>query len=76
MSLGANVSLLVAAQAPERVKGLVLEMPVLEWAVPAAAITFVPMLFAVHFARPLVRRDGLRCSAAFPAPASAPSTAP
>ncbi len=56
VSLGANVSLLVAAQAPERVKGLVLEMPVLEWAVPAAAITFVPMLFAVHFARPVVTR--------------------
>ena len=56
VSLGANVSLLVAAQAPERVQGLVLEMPVLEWAVPAAAITFVPMLLAVHFARPLVRR--------------------
>jgi pimeloyl-ACP methyl ester carboxylesterase len=56
VSLGANVSLLVAAQAPERVKGLVIEMPVLEWAVPAAAITFVPMLLAVHFARPLVTR--------------------
>ena len=56
VSLGANVSLLVTAQAPERVEGLVLEMPVLEWAVPAAAITFVPMLLAVHFARPLVRR--------------------
>jgi pimeloyl-ACP methyl ester carboxylesterase len=56
VSLGANVSLLVTAHAPERVKGLILEMPVLEWAVPAAAITFVPMLFAVHFARPVVRR--------------------
>ncbi|MGA3147510.1 MAG: alpha/beta hydrolase [Acidimicrobiales bacterium] len=56
VSLGANVSLLVAAQAPERVQGMVLEMPVLEWAVPAAAITFVPMLLAVHFARPLVRQ--------------------
>ncbi len=56
VSLGANVSLLVAAQAPERLQGMVLEMPVLEWAVPAAAITFVPMLFAVHFARPLVRK--------------------
>jgi pimeloyl-ACP methyl ester carboxylesterase len=56
VSLGANVSLLVAALAPERVQGMVLEMPVLEWAVPAAAITFVPMLLAVHFARPLVRR--------------------
>ena len=56
VSLGANVSLLVAAQAPERLQGMVLEMPVLEWAVPAAAVTFVPMLFAVHFARPLVRK--------------------
>ena len=54
VSLGGNVSLLVAAQAPERVRGLVVEMPVLEWALPAAAITFVPMLLAAHFARPVV----------------------
>jgi len=56
VSLGGNVSLLVAAHAPERVQGMVIEMPVLEWALPAAAITFIPMLLAVHFARPLVRR--------------------
>jgi pimeloyl-ACP methyl ester carboxylesterase len=56
VSLGGNVSLLVAAMAPERVQALVIEMPVLEWAVPAAAITFVPMLLAVHFARPVVSR--------------------
>ena len=55
VSLGGNVSLLVAAQAPERVQGLIIEMPVLEWAVPAAAVTFLPMLLAVHFARPAVR---------------------
>ncbi len=54
VSLGGNVSLLVAAQAPDRVRGLVVEMPVLEWALPAAAITFVPMLLAAHFARPVV----------------------
>ena len=30
VSLGGNVSLLVAAQAPDRVRGLVVEMPVLE----------------------------------------------
>ena len=53
VSLGGNVSLMVAALAPERVQGLVVEMPVLEWAVPAAALTFVPLLFAVHFARPV-----------------------
>jgi pimeloyl-ACP methyl ester carboxylesterase len=46
----------VAAMAPERVQALVIEMPVLEWAVPAAAITFVPLLLAVHFARPVVSR--------------------
>ena len=55
VSLGGNVSLLVASQAPERVQGLVIEMPVLEWAVPAAAMTFIPLLLAVHFARPIVR---------------------
>jgi pimeloyl-ACP methyl ester carboxylesterase len=55
VSLGGNVALLVASQSPERVQGLVVEMPVLEWAVPAAAITFVPMLIAVHLARRAVR---------------------
>lgn len=55
VSLGANVSLHVAAHHPERVQGLLLEMPVLERAVPAAALTFVPALLAVHYARPLAR---------------------
>lgn len=54
-SLGANVSLHLAARHPERVQGLVLEMPVLERAVPAAALTFVPTLLAVHYALPLAR---------------------
>jgi len=49
LSLGANVSLLAAAMHPERVRGLVLEMPVLEWAVPPIAVTFVPLLLAVHY---------------------------
>jgi pimeloyl-ACP methyl ester carboxylesterase len=51
ISLGTNVSLLTAAQAPERVRGLVLEMPVLETAAPAAALTFVPLLLQVRYAR-------------------------
>ena len=51
ISLGTNVSLLTAAQAPGRVRGLVLEMPVLETAVPAAALTFVPLLLQVRYAR-------------------------
>lgn len=48
VSLGANVALHVAARHPDRVAGLLLEMPVLEWAVPSAAMAFVPLLIAVH----------------------------
>jgi pimeloyl-ACP methyl ester carboxylesterase len=55
VSLGANVALHLAARRPERLRGLLIEMPVLERAVPAAALTFVPALLAVHYAMPLVR---------------------
>jgi pimeloyl-ACP methyl ester carboxylesterase len=55
VSLGANVSLQAAVRAPDRVRGLILVMPVLEWAVPAAAVAFVPLLLSVHYARPVVR---------------------
>lgn len=55
VSLGANVSLQVAVRSPERVRGLVVEMPVLEWAVPGAAMVFLPLLLGVHYAAPLVR---------------------
>jgi pimeloyl-ACP methyl ester carboxylesterase len=53
VSLGANVSLQAAVLAPERVRGLVLEMPALEWAVPAAAVLFVPLVLALHYATPV-----------------------
>lgn len=55
VSLGTNVSLLAAVRAPERVRGLVLEMPVLESAAPAAALTFVPLLLQVRYARTALR---------------------
>lgn len=55
MSLGANVSLFAATEHPERVRGLVLEMPVLERAVPSAALLFVPLLLFVHYARGIAR---------------------
>jgi len=55
VSLGTNVSLLTAVRAPDRVRGLVLEMPVLEWAVPAAALVFLPLLFEVHYGRTVLR---------------------
>jgi pimeloyl-ACP methyl ester carboxylesterase len=49
-SLGANVSLEVAATAPARVKGLITEMPVLDNALEAGIIAFVPLMFAARFA--------------------------
>ncbi|GHJ60097.1 alpha/beta hydrolase [Nocardioides sp. OK12] len=49
-SLGANVSLEVAATAPERVRGLLLEMPVLDNALEAGILTFSPLLMAARFA--------------------------
>jgi pimeloyl-ACP methyl ester carboxylesterase len=55
VSLGTNVSLLATVQAPDRVRGLVLEMPVLEWAAPAAALVFAPLLLEVHYARAVLR---------------------
>ena len=48
-SLGANVSLEVAAAAPDRVRGLLLEMPVLDNAVEAGIIAFAPLMFAARF---------------------------
>jgi pimeloyl-ACP methyl ester carboxylesterase len=47
-SLGANVALEAAVAAPARVRALVLEMPVLENALPAAAGAFVPLALALR----------------------------
>lgn len=44
-SLGANVSLEVAHLGPERLRGMVLEMPVLDNAVEAGILAFAPLLF-------------------------------
>jgi pimeloyl-ACP methyl ester carboxylesterase len=48
-SLGANVSLEVADLYPERVQGLLLEMPVLDNAVEAGIIAFAPLMFISRF---------------------------
>jgi pimeloyl-ACP methyl ester carboxylesterase len=48
-SLGANVSLEVAVLAPERVRGLLVEMPVLDNAVEAGILAFAPLLFVSRF---------------------------
>lgn len=57
-SLGANVSLEVADLYPERVQGLILEMPVLDNAVEAGIIAFAPLMFVARFTPFLV--TGLR----------------
>jgi len=54
-SLGANSSLEVAAAAPERVRGLVVEMPVLDNALLGCAIGFTPALIAFTFGAPITR---------------------
>ena len=51
ISLGANVSLFAATRYPERTRALVLEMPVLERALPASAVVFLPMIVAAHYGR-------------------------
>jgi pimeloyl-ACP methyl ester carboxylesterase len=53
-SLGANVALEAACAAPSRIRALVLEMPVLENALPAAAGAFVPLAIALRASQRLM----------------------
>jgi pimeloyl-ACP methyl ester carboxylesterase len=55
ISLGANVSLFAAARHPERIRALVLEMPVLERSVPFSALVFVPVILLAHYGRRVMR---------------------
>lgn len=54
-SLGANTALEACALAPERVRGMVIEMPVLEHALVATVIAFTPMLVGLSAPGPLAR---------------------
>jgi pimeloyl-ACP methyl ester carboxylesterase len=54
-SLGANISLEVAAQAPRRLAGMIVEMPVLDNAIAACGAAFTPLLFALKFGEPGMR---------------------
>jgi len=58
-SLGANVTLTTAQNAPERVRGMMVEMPVLDNALLAVAVIFTPVLLALRFGQP-----GLKLAAA------------
>jgi pimeloyl-ACP methyl ester carboxylesterase len=57
-SLGANTTLEAASAAPERVKGLIVEMPVLDNALLGAAIAFTPLLVGLTFGAPVARLLG------------------
>jgi pimeloyl-ACP methyl ester carboxylesterase len=57
-SLGANASLEAAAAAPERVKGLIVEMPVLDNALLGCALAFTPLLVSLTFGAPAARLLG------------------
>jgi pimeloyl-ACP methyl ester carboxylesterase len=55
-SLGANAALEVASQHPERLRGLVIEMPVLDNGLLASALAFTPLLVALTFGEPVMKR--------------------
>ncbi|HYH59213.1 MAG TPA: alpha/beta hydrolase [Thermoleophilaceae bacterium] len=57
-SLGANVTLEVAATAPERLRGIVVEMPVLDNALLGCALAFTPLLVGLTFGAPITRQIG------------------
>ena len=54
-SLGANVSLELAYLEPKRVKAMMVEMPVLDNALLAAAVVFTPMMVTLRFGEPVLR---------------------
>jgi pimeloyl-ACP methyl ester carboxylesterase len=54
-SLGANITLELASLAPERLRGMVIEMPVLDGAILAAGAAFTPLLFALRFGEGAMR---------------------
>jgi pimeloyl-ACP methyl ester carboxylesterase len=54
-SLGANASLEAASIAPERVRGLLVEMPVLDNALLGCALVFTPLLVAFTFGEPVAK---------------------
>jgi pimeloyl-ACP methyl ester carboxylesterase len=54
-SLGANATLEAAAAAPGRVRGLLVEMPVLDNALLGCALAFTPLLVGLTFGAPVAR---------------------
>jgi pimeloyl-ACP methyl ester carboxylesterase len=54
-SLGANTTLEAAAAGPDRVRGMIVEMPVLDNALLACALAFTPLLVSLTFGEPITR---------------------
>ncbi len=54
-SLGANTALEVAARHPRVARGLFIEMPVLDNALVAAGVVFLPILVTLRVAKPVLR---------------------
>jgi pimeloyl-ACP methyl ester carboxylesterase len=54
-SLGANTTLEVASLAPERLRGMVIEMPVLDNALLGCAVAFTPLMVGLTFGAPAAR---------------------
>ena len=70
-SLGANTALEIASAAPERLRGMVIEMPVLDNALLRSALTFTPLAGRAH-----VRRAGDEAARARRARGAARAAAP
>jgi pimeloyl-ACP methyl ester carboxylesterase len=54
-SLGANAALEAVVQAPERFRGMVVEMPVLDHALIGCALAFTPLMVALTAGEPAMR---------------------
>lgn len=54
-SLGANITLELATRVPERLAGMIIEMPVLDHAIAGCAAAFTPLLLALKHATPGMR---------------------
>jgi pimeloyl-ACP methyl ester carboxylesterase len=54
-SLGANTTLEVASLAPERLRGMVIEMPVLDNALLACVVAFTPLMVALTIGEPVMK---------------------
>jgi pimeloyl-ACP methyl ester carboxylesterase len=57
-SLGANATLEATVAAPERVRGMLVEMPVLDNALLGCALAFTPLLAGLTFGAPVARVVG------------------